>query len=298
MWRKAFAFAVSFPVCAASQSSAIPGRDLFTFPIGLVAEAPATGGVSGNGMWNPAATELRDGNSWRLAVGSMNAPTDVAVTAQFFAISRLWLGTTYTASMARANVGKLLRTDTDPLTIGDEIQYQTVLLSLEASRRVWSHVVAGIALRSRNGRLDDVSRTSTSVDVGVVADHLTPLDLRFGASTFLLSPSARNRETASLLLGVDARVLGRDTSRTVRAGYSYQRASGLYIEHFVYGSARWEKFEARAGTVETAVYQQTNWRMRFGIVFHHGGYNVGVAREETPNGFAPSYQFTLSSVFP
>lgn len=298
MWRKAFAVVLTLPVCAAAQSSAIPGRDLLTFPIGLVVEAPATGGVSGAGIWNPAATELADSNRWRLSVGSMNAPTDVAVTAQFFAVSHAWLGTTYTASMTRANVGKLLRTDTDPLTIGDEIQYQTVLLSLQASRRLLPHLVAGIAVRSRNGRLDDVSRTSTSVDVGVVADHLTPLDLRVGASSFLLSPSAMSRETASLLAGVDARVIARDTSHTIRAGYSFQRANGLYTEHFVYGSGRWDKLEVRVGTAETAIYQQTNWRMRFGVVFHHGGYLVGVAREETPNGFAPSYQFTLSSVFP
>lgn len=298
MWRKAFALVISLPLCAESQSSAVPGRDLLTFPIGLVAEAPATGGLSGTGLWNPAATELSDGNQWRLSAGSMNAPTDVAVTAQFASLSHLWLGTTYTTSMARANVGRLLRTDTDPQSIGDEIQYQTLVLSVGASRRIFPRIVAGIALRSRNGRLDNVSRTSTSVDVGVVADHLTALDLRVGASSFLFSPSSGRRETASLLLGADVRVLGRDTSRTVRAGYSFQRANGLYSEHFVYGSARWAMLEVRAGTVETAIYGQTNLRMRVGFAFRHAGYAVGVAREEAPNGFAPSYQFTLTSVFP
>lgn len=298
MWRNAFALLISLPLGAASQSSAVPGRDLLTFPIGLVAEGPATGALSGTGLWNPAATELTDGNRWRLAVGSMSAPTDVSVTAQFASLAHLWMGTTYTASMTRANVGRLLRTDTDPQSIGDEIPYQTLLLSLEASRRLFSHVVGGIALRSRNGRLDTVSRTSTSMDFGLVADHLTPLDLRVGASSFLLSPSALQRETASLLLGADVRVFGRDTSRTVRAGYSFQRANGLYSEHFVYGAARWAMFEARAGSVETAIYGQTNWRMRMGIAFRYAGYTVGVAREETPNGFAPSYQFTLNSVFP
>ncbi len=267
------------------------------FPIGLVAESPAIGTLGGAGLWNPATTELTDGARWRLAAGSMNAPTDIAVTAQYAALSYLWNGSTFTASIMRANVGRLLRTDTDPLSIGDEIQYQTVLLSVGASRRVLPHLVAGVSLRSRNGRLDEVSRTSTSFDLGVVADHLTALDIRAGLSTFLLSPST-NRETPSLLVGVDLRVLGADTARTVRAGYSAQRASGLYTEHFAYASARWEKLEARAGAVETTVYHETNWRMRVGIAVRHAGYSVAVSREEAPNGFAPSYQFTLTSVFP
>jgi len=296
MWRKAFAVLVSFPLCAAGQSSAIPGRDLLTFPIGLVAESPATGDLGGAGIWNPATTLIAGADHWRLAAGSMNAPTDIAVTAQYGAVSYAWLGTTYTVSLVRANVGKLLRTDSDPLSIGDEIQYQTVLLSVGAARRLLPHLTGGIAIRSRNGRLDDVSRTGTSVDVGLVADHLTPLDLRVGASSFLFSPSTLHTEIASFVAGADARVLGADSLATVRAGYSFQRANGLYTEHFLFSSARWHAVEARVGTVETAIYGQTNWRMRFGFAFRSGGYSVGIAREESPNGFAPNYQFTLASV--
>jgi hypothetical protein len=76
----------------------------------------------------------------------------------------------------------------------------------------------GVAVRERNGSLDDVSRSGVSVDAGVIAEHLTRFDVRIGASSFLLSPGAAASERASWLFGADARVAGPDSVHGVRLG--------------------------------------------------------------------------------
>ena len=299
MWRNVFAVLVCVPLCAAAQGGNVPGRDLLTFPVTLVVESPATGDASGVGIWNPALALLPTGSRWRLAAGAMTAPTDASINAQYGGISRSWLGTTMSVSVLRSSVGRLLRTDSDPLSLGEEVPYQTVLLTAGLSRRLAPHVVGGIAVHARSGLLDGFSRSANSLDAGVLLDHITPLDLNVGASTFLHTTwTGAGREIASVLLGADGRVFGTDSVHTVRAGYSYQRAVGLYSEQFAYGAGRWSMFELRGGTVRTDIYGQTNWRLRLGLVARYGGYTVGVAREETPNGFAPSYQFTLSTLVP
>jgi hypothetical protein len=171
-----------------------------------------------------------------------------------------------------------------------------VVISAIAARRLTSHLVVGIALRSRNGQLDDVSRTGFSIDGGVVAEHLTALDARFGASTFLLSPGAGGRERPSWLLATDARIVGADSARTLRAGYALQDTQGLSSEHYVFVAARWGPLEARGGPVHTEIYGSSNWRTRLGIAVRHGGYSVGIAREESANGLERTIHFSLSSV--
>ncbi len=299
MWRNVFAVLACVPLCAAAQGGNVPGRDLLTFPVTLVVEGPATGDASGVGLWNPALTLLPTGSRWRIAAGAMTAPTDAAINAQYGGFSHSWRGTTVSVSVLRSSVGRLLRTDSDPLSLGEEVPYETVLLTAGVARRIAKHVVLGLAAHARSGLLDGISRSANSLDAGLLVDHLTPLDVSVGASSFLHTTwTGAGSELAALLLGVDGRVFGTDSVHTLRAGYSYQRAVGLYSEQFAYGAGRWSMFELRGGTVRTDIYGQTNWRLRLGMVARYGGYTVGVAREETPNGFAPSYQFTLSTLLP
>jgi hypothetical protein len=296
MRRIAFTVLSLSPVAAWGQSGEIPGRDLLTFPIALTAEAPALGTTAGTGMWNPATALLPDDSHWRLSVSAMNAPSDIAVSAQVFSISTAWRSTTFGLSVARASVSDIVRTDTDPTSIGNPVPYATTMISLVAARRLTSHLTLGVALRERNGQLDDVSRTGASVDVGAVLDHLTRFDVRVAASTFLLSPGAAATERASWLAGVDGRVAGPDSVHAVRVGYSLQVAQSLFTEHYLFAAARWGDWEVRGGPVQTNIYDGANIRMRLGIVLHYGGYNVGVAREDGVNGLAPTYQFSLSSL--
>ncbi|MBM3906629.1 MAG: hypothetical protein FJ363_00990 [Gemmatimonadetes bacterium] len=274
----------------------VPGRDLLAFPIGLTAEAPALGTTSGFGLWNPASVSVPDGSRMRLAVGTMSAPVDVAVGAQVASVATRWRGgTTVALGIAHASVADLLRTDSDPQSIGDEIAYATTLVSVIAARPL-GPVTAGAALRLRSGRLDQSFRRAVSVDVGVISRGLGSRDVRLAASTFLASPFSREHEQAELLLAADARLVGTDTLRTARAGLSYTAADGLPREAFGFVGGRWARLEARLGAARTEAYGRTNWRGRLGIAFHHRGYVIGVAREESAGNLSATYQFTLSSV--
>ena len=296
MRRIAFTVLVLGPLTAWGQSSEIPGRDLLTFPIGLTAEAPALGTTSGTGLWNPATALLPDGSRWRLSAAAMNAPSDIEVAAQLFAIAGEWRGTTLGFSVTRASVSDILRTDTDPQSIGDPVPYSTTVISLLAARRLTPHLSVGVAIRQRSGSLDDVTRSGVSADVGVIAEHLTRFDVRVGASTFLLSPGAAAEERASWLFATDAHVAGPDSVHAVRVGYSLQVAQSLFTEHYLFASARWGDWEVRGGPVETTIFGGSDIRMRLGIVLHYAGYTVGVARDDGVNGLAPTYQFSLSSL--
>ena len=96
-------------LAAWGQSGEIPGRDLLTFPVGLMAEAPALGTIAGTGLWNPATALLPDGFHWRLSAAAMNAPLDIAVAAQLFSVAAEWRRTTFGLRVTRAWVSNMLR---------------------------------------------------------------------------------------------------------------------------------------------------------------------------------------------
>ncbi len=297
MWRIAFTLGALSPLAAWGQSSEVPARDLLAFPVGLTAEPAALGTITGAGLWNPATALLPNGYRFRVSAAAMNAPSDISVSAQLFSVAAAWRNTTFGLSVTRSSVADILRTDTDPQSIGNPVPYGTTVISLLAARRVLPHLVAGLALRERSGALDDVNRSALSLDVGLIAEHLfSAADVRVGASTFLLTPGYASIERASWLFAADAKVVGPDSLHSVRAGYALQVAQSLFTEHYVYASARWAGWEARGGPVHTDIYGGSNVRVRLGIVLHYGGYNIGVAREDGVNGLAPTYQFSLSSL--
>jgi len=274
----------------------VPGRDLLEFPLGVIAESPAMANPSGFGLWNPASVAIPAGSRARLSVGSMSAPVDVAVSAQLGTVAGRWRdGTTIALSLVSASVADLLRTDSDPQSLGDEIPYLTTLLSVIAARPV-GPVTLGVAMRVRNGRLDTESRHAVSMDVGVITRGLGPRDVRLAASTFLASPFSHDHERAEALAAADARLVGQDSLRTSRIGVSYVLADGLYREAYTYTGARWGRVEGRLGVAHTEAHGRTNWRARLGIALHHRGYVIGVAREEGVDRLAATYQFTLSSL--
>ncbi len=296
MRRIVFASMILLPLGVRGQASAIPGRDLLAFPISLTAEAPALGIQSGIGLWNPATALLGDSARWRISAASMSAPADISLSAQVAAVAGKWRRTTFGLSVTYAQVGNLLRTDTDPQSVGGEIPYSTMVISLLAARRIAPHIIGGLAIRSRNGRIDNISRTGVSVDAGIVAEHLTPIDVRVGLSTFLMHTGSTDRERTSFLAAVEARMAGSDSLHTVRAGYSMQNTQSLSTEQYLFASARWNIWEIRGGPVQTNIYGNSNRRVRFGIAVHYEGYAVGVAREESANGLAPTYQFSLRTL--
>lgn len=294
--RNTLALGALLPSWASGQSASVPGRDLLAYPVGLVAEAGALPGVLGLGTYNPAAAWLPDGMRWRLAAGSMNTAADAGASAQTFGASARWRGSTLTFSVTRAGVAGLVRTDSDPLTIQDDIAYYTLVASLGVAYRWSPHVTWGAATRLWTGRIDTDARSRAALDVGVVADHLTRFDARIGASSFLFSPGGGTANPPTWLAAGDARVVGRDSLRETRVGVSVSTTSGRPSEQFLYSSLRFGIWEVRGGPVRTVAYGSSNLRSRLAVAARYSGYSVGLAREETPSGLAPTYQFVLSSV--
>ncbi len=283
---------------AAGQSGSIPGRDLLAYPIGLLAEPASLPGAIGIGLYNPAAASLPEKAKWRLSVAAMNTPADIGASAQAFGVATTVRGATLSASVVRASVGGLVRTDSDPLTIANDVPYSTLLASVGAAHEFRKHVHAGVALRGRWGRLDLDRRAGAAVDVGVVAEHLQLLDARVGAAAFLAHTGQAAADPPTWLASTDARLAGRDTARTIRVGASASATARRPSEQFAFVSARFDRWEMRVGSARTTAYGSTNTRLRLGVAVRHAGYIVGVSREESPSGLAPSYQFVLSSVIP
>ena len=281
-----------------AQATAIPGRDLLGFPVGLIAEPAALPGLMGVGLFNPAAALLPAGAKWRIAAGAMSTPADVGASAQAFGASTAWRGATVTTSVVRAGVGGLVRTDSDPLTVQNDVVYSTLVASLGVAMRPREHVTVGFALRARSGQMDFDSRSGVALDAGVVAEHLTSLDARIGASSYLLNPWAGPDDAATWILGADARVAGTDSTRTLRAGVSANSTHRRPSEQFAFASVRYGAWEIRGGPVRTVAYGATNIRSRLAVAVRYAGYMVGVSREESPSGLTPSYQVALSSVVP
>lgn len=279
-----------------AQSTAIPGRDLLGFPIGLVAEPAALPGIFGLGLWNPASAVLPPDARMRLAVAAMNTPADLSVSAQAASVSAHWRGSTVTVSLTRAAVAGLVRTESDPLTVGNDVAYSTVVSSLGLARAATSRLSWGVALRARAGQIDLDRGGGVSVDGGAVLQHLPVLDARVGASTFLASPWSGGRERATVMASVDARAWGTDSLHSARAGIAGSATQGTGSDLFAFASGRYQAWELRGGVVRTSAYAAINFRARIAVVVHHAGYTVGIAREGTPSGFPPTYQFVLGSL--
>src|SRR5258708_4226614 len=114
----------------------VPGRDLLTHPLGLIGEAPALGSGAGSGLWNPATSVLEPGEHGRLAATALSAPIDVALSGQAFhgAIART--AGTFSLSLVRAAIADLVHTETDPQSVGNDIPYNTWVVSAGFARRV------------------------------------------------------------------------------------------------------------------------------------------------------------------
>lgn len=277
-------------------AQAVPGRDLLSFPLGLTAEAPALGTTAGFGLWNPASAVVPVDHRLRTAVGTMSAPVDVAVSAQLATLAvRLRDGTTVGLSVISASVADLIRTESDPQSIGDEIPYSTTMLSMLAARQL-GVVTLGAALRVRSGHIDTEQRRAVSMDIGAISRGLGPRDFRLAASTFLANPGGRGSERMAALAAADVRLAGLDTMRTSRAGVSVMVTDGLSREAYGFVGARWARLEGRVGAAQTQAYGRTNWRARLGMAFHHRGYVIGVAREESAGHISATYQFSLGTL--
>ncbi len=247
-------------------------------------------------MGNPAAVALLPGEVARGGVAALRTPTEQGVMAALLtAAVALPRGLTVGISVARVTVDGLVRTETDPQTIGGEIPYGTTVISATVARLNARRLAVGLALRYRRGELDAERAGAIGVDAGVLAEHLPFRDASVGAATFLWRPGNPDVEGTTLNVAADLRVLGPDTLHEVRAGYSLSSAGRRYGEHFGFATARYGIWEGRAGLARVDAYGPQPWRARMGIVLHYAPYDVGIAREENGAGLSANYQFTLKA---
>ena len=296
MCRLTFAAIAAAVALSPLQAQQVPGRDLFTFPLGTLAEAPALATAAGGGFWNPATIALHQGARALFSAAALESPIEQGVSAQIGTIAyQLRPGITAGFSYAESDVSDILRTDTDPQSIGDQIPYSSMILSgIVAAER--GPATVGVALRRRWGTVDLIRGRATSIDVGATLDRPAGLPIRAALSSFLLSPS-RNLERASAVGAVEGylpRSLGTDT----RAGVSYQHDEGGGGESFVYASGRASFVDLRGGFARQTSFGSTTTRMRLGIGVRYAHYLVGIAREDGTAGLGASYQFLLATVIP
>ena len=282
-------------VASGAQAQQVPGRDLLDFQIGTMAEAPALAHLTGEGLWNPAAIAIPAGLRVRISAATLQTPAEQSVSSELLAAGvRVHEATTVGLSLVRAEVTGLLRTDTDPQTIGGDIPYSTTVLSLAVAQRR-EDLLVGFALRYRHGQLDELSRGALGIDAGVIVDDLLFGRARVAASTFLWRPGGDDTEAIGYNFAGDARVYGPDSLREARAGYGISIDDSEVREQFGYVSGRYGVLEARTGVARYSALGTVDWRLRLGLGLHYARYTVGISREENGAGLDAVYQFTLSA---
>jgi hypothetical protein len=295
MCRMTFAAIAAAAALSPLKAQQVPGRDLFEFPLGTLAEAPALATAAGGGFWNPASIALHGTSRLLLSASDLTSPNEQGVSAQLGTLAyRVRPNITAGISIAQSSVGDLLRTDTDPLSLGGEIPYRsTVVSGIVAVER--GPATLGVALRSRSGTVDQTHGNATSVDVGGILDRPVGLPIRAALSSFLMSPS-RGIERSSAIGAVEGYLPV--TATDLRAGVSYQRTQATGDESFLYISDRTGLVDLRGGLARQTSFGSTTTRMRLGLGLRYANYLVGMSREDGTAGLGATYQFLLTTVFP
>jgi hypothetical protein len=296
MCRMTFAAVAAAAALSPLQAQQVPGRDLYTFPLGTLAEAPALASMAGGGFWNPATIALRQGDRALFSAAALDSPIEQGVSAWIgTAAYQVRSGLTAGVSVAQAKVGDIIRTDDLPHSSGDEVPYSSMILSgLVAVER--GPATLGVAIRRRSGTVDRTNGQATSFDLGGTVDRPAGLPFRAAISSFLLSPSGE-LERASAIGAVEG-YLPRRVGTDTRAGVSYQHDEGGATESFVYGSGRVGFVDLRGGVARQTAFGSTTTRLRLGVGVRYSHYVVGIAREDGTAGLGASYQFLLTTVIP
>jgi hypothetical protein len=279
---------------AAVGAQPIPARDLFSSPLGLIGVPAALGDGAAAGVWNPATALVEGSDQLRLGVASLNAPVDIALTGQLLTASRAVRRVgTLTVSLARAGVADLVRTDTDPQSIGGDIPYAVWVSSVGLSRRIAPSLVIGAASRWVSGRADLVHRGQLATDVGVVVDRVGWRDLRVGASSFLLAMGTDS--PATYTAAADARLVHRDSTHTSRAGLGVVHTPQGTTEVYPFVHGRFGRVDLRGGPVRVTGYGTTTWRSRLAIMLEQDRFSIGVVQESNSSGLTPTYQIAVTT---
>ena len=294
MCRKVFAAMVSVVLLGARGLAAqrVAGRDLLEFPLGILAEAPALSEQMTGGLWNPASAMLRAATRASFGVAGLTTPQDVGVKLEMIAGSyRVKPNLTASVSVADASVSDILRTETDPTTLGNEIPYGTTVLSTGLAT-AYKTATFGLSARYRWGNADRDHSGAFAVDAGAVIDRVAHTPIRVALSTFLLSPSGN--ADASYFAAADLPLFQRDSTIAVRGGFSMTTTERRGHDRYAFGTATYRRVDLSAGVSTVHEFGNSSRRWRLGLGLHHAGYTVAIGREDGGAGFGGSYQFLLT----
>lgn len=292
--------------CACQWSAAVvlaqpvPARDLWDFPLGAVGEPAALATEAGVGLWNPAMLALPAGTRWRAGVASLSTGADQGIEGQLLGAAwRRPSGLTVGLSVARSAVGGLVRTDTDPQSLGS-LTYESLLGSVTVARDVFPWLTAGVSARWRQGRAERDVRSALAADVGAVARVRSLSDARIALATFLWRPGREAEDRPLVSFAMDARLFGVDDTRELRAGLAAQGATRGQLgrttgELGPVVSGRLGPLEARVALPTVRSGRDRLTRVRFSLGLHLARIVVGIGREDANVGLGPLYQFTFSS---
>lgn len=291
------------------RAQTVPARDLWDFPLGAVGAPAALAVDAGVGLWNPAMMGLPESMRWRAGVASLSTGVDQGVEAQLVGVSyRRDNGVSLGLSVARAAVSGLIRTDTDPQSLGS-LAYESHVTSLTVTRTVLPWLTVGTAARWRHGRAERDVRSALAADIGVLAHApaavARPLrDARVALGTFLWRPGREPEDRTLVTLAADARALGRSGTAELRLGVAAQGSTRgqrdrSTSEFGPIASGRLGPVEARIAVPFVRGSEQDGLtRVRFSLALHLSRFTVGVGREDANVGLGPLYQFSFSAFAP
>lgn len=270
----------------------VAGRDLLEFPLGTLAEAPALSAQMTAGLWNPATAMLSPSTRASFGFAGLTTPQDIGVKLEMIAGSyRIKPNLTGSLSVTDASVADILRTDTDPQSLGNEIPYGTTVLSAGLAT-AFKTATFGLSTRYRWGNADTDHSSAFAVDVGTVVDRLAGTPVRVALSTFLLSP--KGTADASYLAAADVPVYRRDSVLVARVGFSETKTEGRGDERYAFGTATYRQIDLSGGMSTVHEFGNSSKRWRLGLGVHRAGYTVAIGREDGGAGFSGSYQFLLT----
>lgn len=285
---------------AAAMAQPVPARDLWDFPLGAVGAPPALASDAGVGLWNPATMSLDAGTRWRAGVASLSTGVEQGVEAQLIGVAlRQPSGTSYGFSLARAAISDLVRTDTDPVSLGG-LRYESWLASVTVARPLTEWLSVGAAARWRQGRAERTVRSALAVDVGIVARYAPWHDARLAVGTFLWRPDREPEDRPLVTVATDLRVVGNGPLAEARLGFAAQGATRGQINQTTrelgpFASGRYGPIEARASLPIVRRGAERVTGVRLSVELHLARFVVGVGREDASVGLGPLYQFTFSA---
>ena len=252
------------PRAAAAQQ--VPGRDLFEFPLGLLAEAPALSTQMTGGLWNPAndraprARSRRDSGSPALTTPQEQGVRLDMVGGAF----KVKPDITATLSVAQASVTDILRTDTDPQSVGGEIPYGTTLLSAGlATVRDERHVRRGRAISLGHVGHRASRRARRSMAASIV-DGVAGTPIRLALSTFLFTPVRRDEATLSRGGRYSGRASRLDVRRSRRAIRS-AKPTGAVTRTTLSRTSAYRQLDSAPACRRSLVFGNTSRRWRLGL---------------------------------